>query len=85
MMWRQLLLFIVVFWSCYCHAQTAFEYYNIALVKYNLNDYKGTISDLDKAIEIDPEYAVAHILRGPQNIKSMIFRELLMTVPGRWK
>jgi tetratricopeptide (TPR) repeat protein len=44
--------------------QTAFEYYNIGLVKYNLDNHIQAISDFDKAIEINPEYAEAFNLRG---------------------
>ena len=30
----------------------------------NLHDYEGAISDYDKAIEINPEYAIAYFNRG---------------------
>ena len=30
----------------------------------NLNDYEGAISDYDKAIEINSEYAIAYFNRG---------------------
>ena len=45
-------------------AQSAFEYYSLAFVKYNMNDFKGAISDLTKAIEADPKYSSAYVLRG---------------------
>jgi tetratricopeptide (TPR) repeat protein len=59
---------IVVFalfpWGYGAFAQTGFEYYNVALVKYNIRDYTGAEADLTKAIESDPNHAPAYNLRG---------------------
>ena len=59
-----LLVFSIFISGTLTQGQTAFEYYNIALVKYQIKDYKGAISDLDKAVEIDPDYSIALNLRG---------------------
>lgn len=59
-----MMIMAMAFWSLIVCAQTAFEYYNIALVKYNLYNYEGAIEDLDRAIEILPSNATAYILRG---------------------
>lgn len=61
------LLFLALaffFLSISLEAQTDFEYYNIALVKFNIGDYKGAESDLTKAIDINPENSSAYVLRG---------------------
>lgn len=46
------------------HAQTDFQYYNIALVKFNMGNYNGAMADLSKAIEINPDHMSAYVLRG---------------------
>ncbi len=64
---RQLSLFLVfsaLISGFSLRGQTAFEYYNIALVKYQMRDYKQAIVDLDRAIELNPDYTVAYNLRG---------------------
>ena len=40
------------------------KYFDSALTKHNRGDYTGAISDLDKAIELDPNYAPAYYNRG---------------------
>jgi tetratricopeptide (TPR) repeat protein len=45
-------------------AQTGFEYYNVALVKYNIHDYEGALDDLARVIEHDPNNPQAFNLRG---------------------
>ena len=47
--------------AAYC--QTADDYYNRGLSKYDLQDYRGAISDYSKAIELNPNYA-AYVNRG---------------------
>lgn len=44
--------------------QTAEEYLKSGLVKAEAKDYKGAISDLTKAIELDPNYESAFLARG---------------------
>jgi tetratricopeptide (TPR) repeat protein len=62
---KQLILLLSGFFlSILCYGQTAFEYYNIGLVKYNLRNYTEAISDFDRAVEINPEYSQAYNLRG---------------------
>lgn len=61
---RYCLIFGVLVWSLAGFAQSSFEYYSLAFVKYNMSDFKGAISDLTKAIEADPGYSSAYILRG---------------------
>ncbi len=58
-----------IFFCAICLGQTAFGYYNLGLVKYNLLDFKGAIADFDKALEINPEYTIAYNLRGAAKFK----------------
>lgn len=57
-------IIIVLFAVLICTGQTAFEYYNIGLVKYHLRDYRGAISDFNKALDINTKYITAYNLRG---------------------
>ena len=41
-----------------------FGYYNRAYIKLRLKDYKSAIEDLNKAIELEPEFAEAYFNRG---------------------
>jgi tetratricopeptide (TPR) repeat protein len=50
--------------SAISYGQSAFEYFSIGLVKYNLNDFEKAIADFDKALEANPEYSEAFNLRG---------------------
>jgi tetratricopeptide (TPR) repeat protein len=59
-----ILLTAILSFNISIFAQTDFEYYNIAVVKYNMRDYKGALTDLTKAIEINSENNAAFILRG---------------------
>lgn len=58
-------------------AQTDFEYYNLAFVKYNMRDYKGARADLTKAIEINPENNAAYILRGSSSFNLKNFHKAI--------
>jgi tetratricopeptide (TPR) repeat protein len=51
------------------YGQSGFEYFNIGLVKYNLNDFENAISDFDRAISVNPEYSEAFNLRGASKFK----------------
>jgi tetratricopeptide (TPR) repeat protein len=64
-----ILIMIIPGLSCsfFLKAQTGFEYYNMALVKYNLHDYPGAYDDLTKVIEVEPRHAPAYNLRGMVN------------------
>ena len=44
--------------------QTAKEYFDNGIEKIINEDYYGAIADFTKAIEIDPNYARAYVLRG---------------------
>ena len=39
------------------------------ITKRNLKDYQGAIADYTKAIEIDPQYAFAYVIRGDAKLK----------------
>ncbi len=53
-----------LFISTLAYAQTAEDYYNSGLDKYDQQDYKGAIQDHTKAIELSPKLAVAYHNRG---------------------
>ena len=40
------------------------KYFDSAEIKHNRGDYRGAIADYDKAIELDPNYALAYTNRG---------------------
>ena len=40
------------------------SYYNRALVKSSLNDLQGAVTDLDQAIDSNPQYTDAYLQRG---------------------
>lgn len=61
---QTILLLALIFSGLAARAQTDFQYYNIALVKYNMSDYQGAITDLTKAIDHNPENFSALVLRG---------------------
>ena len=45
-------------------SQTDFQFYNLALVKYNLGNYEEARQDLSRALELNPDNVTAYILRG---------------------
>jgi lipoprotein NlpI len=64
-MLRILTITVVAFLTgSFGQSQTDFQFYNIALVKYNLGNYEGARQDLSKAIELNPDNITAYILRG---------------------
>ena len=42
----------------------AIKYFDSAKIKYDRGNYTGAIADLDKAIELDPNFATAYMNRG---------------------
>tara|TARA_B100000427_G_C15194999_1_gene457700 strand:+ start:38 stop:325 length:288 start_codon:yes stop_codon:yes gene_type:complete len=57
------ILLILLFISFNSFGQTAEEYFNRGNAKVGLDNY-GAIADYTKAIELDPNYAVAYSNRG---------------------
>ena len=57
---------LILFFSLFinCHSQTAEEFFEKGIAKYDLQDYEGAISDFNKAIEINPNNAEAYYNRG---------------------
>ena len=53
------LIIFCLFITTLAYAQTVEDYYNSGLDKYDQQDYKGSIADYNKAIELNPNYAVA--------------------------
>jgi uncharacterized protein (TIGR02145 family) len=51
------LLFILLTLSLNSFGQTAEEYYNKGISKFNIKDYTGAIADYNKAIQLKPDYA----------------------------
>ena len=60
---KKILLILVVI-SLNGYGQTATEYYNRGVEKSDLKDYTGAISDYNKAIELNPDFASAYYNRG---------------------
>ena len=59
---KYLLSFILLF-SQVAYGQTAEEYFKKGITKFELQDFRGAISDYSKAIEINPKFANAYINR----------------------
>jgi len=50
------------------HADTAENYFNSAVAKFNIQDYRGAIQYLNKSIELNPNYAEAYHYRGAAKV-----------------
>ena len=57
------LLFLLVFIPLISFGQTAVEYFDSGYDKSENGDYNGAISDYNKAIEINPNFAEAYYNR----------------------
>ena len=55
---------LILFFSYDAYSQTAEDYFKSAYDKDENGDYYGAISDLNKAIELNPDYAMAYLNRG---------------------
>jgi tetratricopeptide (TPR) repeat protein len=60
----KVILFIFLVVSISAFGQTAEEYYNKAVDKYNSQQYNRAIKALTKAVELNPNYAEAYKFRG---------------------
>ena len=60
---KNLFLILVVI-SLTGFGQTAEDYYNKGISKFNIKDYKGAIADYNQAIQLKPDYAEAYNNRG---------------------
>ena len=54
---KKLLIVLILFFSYDAYSQTAEDYFDRAYDKDENGDYYGAISDLNKAIELNPDYA----------------------------
>ena len=61
---KKFLLALILFFSFDVFSQTAEEYFQRAYDKDQNGDYYGAISDLNKAIELNPNDALAYNNRG---------------------
>ena len=59
-----IITFILVTTFCYSQNKDAKYYFEQGDAKYDLEDYRGEISDYNKAIELNPQDAVAYNNRG---------------------
>jgi tetratricopeptide (TPR) repeat protein len=60
-------LLTVLLLSSACYSQKADKYYKSGCDKLGQQNYRGAIADFNKAIEVDPEYALAYYNRGNAN------------------
>ena len=58
------LIIFCIFIATLAYAQTAEDYFNSGSTKFELKDYKGTIEDYTKAIELNPNFSEAYFRRG---------------------
>lgn len=65
------LFLILVVISLSGFGQTADDYYNKGISKFNIKDYKGAISEFNKTIILNPNYADAYINRGIAKKKTL--------------
>lgn len=61
---KAIIIPVLLLSSIIVRSQTDFQYYNIALVKYNMSDYEGALADLTRALDNNPENFSAWVLRG---------------------
>jgi len=66
---KTLLILVVISLSGF--GQTAEDYYNKGISKFNIKDYKGAISEFNKTIILNPNYADAYINRGIAKKKTL--------------
>lgn len=59
-----LTLLIILVTAGFAYAQTAEDYFNSGLAKFNLQDYRGAVEDYNRAIELNPNEHRAYLLRG---------------------
>jgi len=63
--------------STVAHAEIAEDYFYSGNTKYELKDYKGALQDYNKAIELNPNYALAYYNRGVAKDKLKDYRRAL--------
>ena len=61
---KSLLVLLILFIPFLALAQTAEDYFDKGVAKYDQGDYKGALQDYNKAIELDPKLADAYGARG---------------------
>jgi len=61
---KLILLLFILLMPVLAIAQTAEDYVDKGVAKYELDDYMGAIQDYNKAIELNPNYARAYYNRG---------------------
>jgi len=68
------LIIFCLFITTLAYSQTAEDYYNSGLDKYDQQDYKGAILDYTKAIELNPKDSEAYYNRGTAKHKLQDYR-----------
>ncbi len=66
---QSIIIFLLILIPVLALAQTAEEYFDKGLAKYNLGDYRGALQDFNKAIELDPNDANAYYNRSSAKIR----------------
>lgn len=56
---------------------SASDYYHRGLIRYDCKDYRGAVSDYDKALELNPNYFDAYVERGFAEIRLEEYRQVI--------
>ena len=67
-------MFLLTLCSLNMFSQTADEYYFKGSNKFDNKDYKGSIADYTKAIELKPDFGEAYIFRGAAKFRLEDYR-----------